>query len=191
MGIDIERKFRPTIQADYSRLPFRDALKPEMILAAPDCSCFSLASVYRYWAKGNPPIPKHPKTIATIQSVMQLKEEITRLKPRFAVAENPHPGMLIHVWGRPDHRIKQSDYGSPFKKPTGLWEFGTERLAWRMVGVIGDYIHAPRSSKKGINGVKGKHVKGEGGLGDYVRAPALRAKWPYGLSLAILEAVSK
>jgi hypothetical protein len=186
ISIDIDRRFRPTIQASYTHLPFRSGLNPNVILAAPDCRCFSVAALYRHWAKGNPPTPKSQDAKEAIKATKELVSEVRRLDPDYAVLENPR-GMMRHVLGPPQHTIRQSDYGSPFKKPTDLWEFGRKRLAFAWLEFQGDWIKAPRGAKKGIQGIKHRHVKGEGGMSDYIHAPALRAKWPYGLSKAILD----
>jgi len=188
IGLDIDSRFNPTILASYTHIPLRTGLSPKVILASPDCRCFSIAALFRHWAKGSPPVPKSEDAKAAIRATKELVAEIKRLDPDYAVLENPR-GMMRHVLGKPQHTIRMSDYGLPFKKPTDLWEFGRRRLAFRLLERQGSWVRSPRGTKNGIQGFKGKHVKGQGGLGDYVRPPALRAKWPYGLSKAILEAV--
>src|SRR4030042_52264 len=42
--IDIEKKFKPTIQADVCHLPLKENLQPDVLLASPPCTHFSVAS---------------------------------------------------------------------------------------------------------------------------------------------------
>jgi hypothetical protein len=198
--LDIDRKFKPTVQADYSHLPFRTALQPEMVLSGPDCACFSIMALRHHW-KTTPtgPEPKDVRTIDAIRDTEDLVKEIKRLDPTFAVVENP-TGMMRHVLGKPQHAIRMSDYGSKFKKPTDLWEFGRLRLQFAWLEGQRDWVHIPRKRSKrhkdkmGVQGVRPETGPGSGWKGQpsavehLHRAPALRAKWPYGLSKAIKEA---
>ena len=187
--LDIDRRFRPTVQGDYSTLPFRTGLKPKIVLAAPDCSCFSIMALRYHWASTpDGPVPKDSRTIDAIRDTEDLVAEVKRLDPDYAVVENP-TGMMRHVLGTPDHAIRMSDYGSDFKKPTDLWEYGRLRLAFAWLESQGDWVHIPRKRSKrhrdkmGVQGVKAARLE------NAVRAPSLRSKWPYGLSKAILEAM--
>lgn len=190
VGVDIERKFKPTVCASYAHLPFRTDLNPAVMIAAPDCSCFSMASVYRHW-KDKKPISERAKR--AIADTLSLKEEILRVSPDYALLENPHPGMMCHVLGKPLHRIRQSDYGSKFKKPTGIWEFGRKRLRWKWLEFQGNWMKAPRGSRTGTQGTGAsillKEHHGQSAFTTNTTDASARAYWPYGLSKAVLEAV--
>ena len=217
--LDIDRRFRPTVQADYSLLPFRTGLKPEMVIAAPDCSCFSIMALRFHWKKTPHGLePRDIRTVDAVRDTWELVDEIKRLDPEYAVIENPR-GMVRHILGRPQHTVRWSDHGSPFKKPTDLWEFGTKRLAFRWLEGMGGWLHIPRSKKKRATiakklALEGKRlgiqmskthwmgvqaVKTPQTIDDWnrhpphwrentVKAKSLRAKWPYGLSKAVMEA---
>ena len=190
IGIDIDRRFRPTIQADYSRLPLRTGLAPDMVLAAPDCRCFSVAGLRFHWDRGEP----LPHTSKAIDTTKRMVAEIKRLAPRFAVVENP-TGMMrdARVLGRPRHHIRMSDYGSRFKKPTDLWEYGREKLRFAMLEAMLPWIKSP----SGANVFRNETATSSGRpdiiteTSTPLRAPAVRSLWPYGLSRAILEAATR
>jgi hypothetical protein len=167
-----------------------------------------MASVYHHWKDKKPVSERAKKAIA---DTLALKDEIMRVSPDYAPLENPHPGMMCHVLGQPPHKIRQSDYGSKFKKPTGIWEFGRKRLNWKWLEFQGNWIKAPRGSRTGIQGkgprtslgqrhgaFMGVHKKellkehhGQSGFTLHTTDANARAYWPYGLSQAILEAVSQ
>lgn len=199
--IDIDRKFRPTIQADYSRLPLRSGLDPDVVLAAPDCSCFSIMALRYHWEKTpDGPRPRDIKTVDAIRDTWDMVDEIQRLEPEYAVVENP-VGMMRRILGRPQHTVRMSDYGSEFKKPTDLWEFGRRRLSFKWLEGMGEWVHIPRKkrwrdkARMGVQGVKHGPAGAKAGwnwapfsMENTVRAKSVRAKWPYGLSKAILDA---
>lgn len=163
--IDIERQFKPTIQADVQNLPLRSDLKPNLAIFAPPCDCFSIASVYRHWTKDGKP---KPETKDAIQLVKKGIEEIHRINPRYWIMENPR-GMLRKVIGKPPHTIRASDYGASWKKPTDLWG-----------NVPFPMLQATRTWQKARRGYNGCTMP--------VRNPAKRAVWPYGLSEAVRDA---
>lgn len=127
----------------------------------------SIASVYRHWTNRVP----NPETEEAIKLVKNGLAEIKRLDPRYWLMENPM-GMLRTVIGKPRSTIRQSDFGSPHKKLTDLW--GNVPLP--MLSSMGTWLKAPRGDHK-------NSIQGQG-------TPASRAKWPYGLSKAVMEAVS-
>lgn len=168
--IDIDRKFRPTIQADVQNLPLKEWLQPDIILFSPPCQCFSVAALRYYWTKGR---PLNGKTLKAIELVRNGLSALRRLAPKAWLMENPM-GMLRKVIGRPRQTIFLSDFGTPYKKPTDIW--GSFDIPTKMRHNKWDL--APRGSHNGL-GLQGRH-----------RDPAKRAKMPYGLSRAVLEAVS-
>ena len=58
--------------------------QPDFIWASPPCQKFSVASLWKYWAKGDPfPVPKHDsvyEAIALIQHTLKLIEEVKPTK---------------------------------------------------------------------------------------------------------------
>src|SRR4029077_2812106 len=84
--IDIDRSFRPTIQADVKHLPLRSGLRPDLVIFCPPCQCFSVASITHYWNRDRTP---KPKTKEAINLVRKGLEELRRLNPRYWIMENP------------------------------------------------------------------------------------------------------
>ena len=173
--IDIERKFRPTIQADAGCLPLRDEVGPEIILASPPCEKFSVASLSHYWRphRGHF-VPRNREAEDALRLVRRIKDEIRRLAPKKWLMENPR-GMLRSLTSDPTFTITLCQYGDFRMKPTDIWgnlDFGAKKCSTQ------DPCHerAPRGAKTGTQGLKDS---------------AERAKMPYGLSQAVLEAVSQ
>ncbi len=175
--VDIDRGFKPTIQADVQQLPIRSDLKPELVIFCPPCNCFSIASVYRHWDNGKP----RESTKKAIQLVKNGMKEIQRLKPKYWIMENPM-GMLRKAIGKPTSTIRQSDFGSPHKKLTDLWG----NVPFKMRPVMGNWLKAPRGDHRfSIQGRPWSSVE------ETIKGPnrsALRAKLPYGFSEALYEA---
>lgn len=175
--VDILEKFEPTIVADINDLQIQDLKKFgkfDVVLASPPCNCFSIASCSTHWSIDR--FPKSDDAIAAIELVLHTMKLIVKSYPRYWILENPM-GMLRKKIGLPVTTITQCQYGSNRMKPTDLWgvipkSFKAKRCK------NGDSCHeaAPRSSKTGTQGYKTKE---------------LRAKIPYGLSLAICVACEK
>ena len=183
--VDIDRGFKPTIVADVQNLPLRTGLKPKLAIFCPPCQCFSIIRVWHYWKNGK---PNHPKTHAAIQLVKRGMEEIRRLAPRYWIMENP-VGMLRTVVGRPSSTIRQSDYGASWKKPTDLWG----NVPFRMLSAMRSWPKVPRGNHlwDSVQGNQWKVTDWPNVKGYSKKArSAARAKWPYGLSQAVLEALS-
>ena len=195
--VDIEPKFNPDLVADILNIEPEHLLGRfgyfNIILASPPCDCFSVASIYRHW-NNKTKMPTDEKTQNRIALILHTIKLIHGLKPMFWVMENPR-GMMRKIIGMPHYQITQCQYGKPVMKPTDLWgrlpkSFKPKRCK------NGDPCHqsAPRGSKTGTQGINVKAfkknrysyvVKGGGGNS------SLRAIIPYGLSLAICEAVEK
>ena len=54
VSIDVDRKVRPTIQADVRYLPLRKGIRPKLVHASPPCKYLTMARahVYGYDEKG-------------------------------------------------------------------------------------------------------------------------------------------
>lgn len=165
--VDIERKFRPTIQANVMNLPFREDLMADVVLASPPCQTMSVASVSRHWISPQEPCPETIQAITLFHHIRDWMKTHARKHLR----ENPM-GMARNkiVYGRPDMTLNLSDFGTVWKKRTDFW--GNIMLG--LIPARRDWEPAPRGSKGGVQGV---------------RDPAKRALLPYGLSQAILQAV--
>lgn len=190
--VDIEPRFKPTILNDIMNLTPKDFEKYgqfDIILASPPCNCFSVMSISRHWNKDKTPKEDTKKAIQMIGHTIEL---ILNLHPRWWILENPR-GMMRRVLGKPsvettfaawltlkDIEFMSSKSGKEHfnknyfvKKPTDLWGVIPKRVKWKEPK---KWEYAPRGSRKGIQGIK--------------RAD-LRAKIPYGLSLAICLACEK
>jgi hypothetical protein len=172
VGVDIDRKVRPTIQADYSCLPFRTGFTPLLVLAGPDCRFFSVAALWKHWNKDGTP---KPETVAQIEKMRALKQEVKRMGAMFGLLEQPRcMSRRPEVLGAPDFTIFQSDFGREHKKPTDFWQIGEKELPFPKIEQHRVWNPAPRGSL---------------GFSNSDRSPRLRAKWPLGLSRTILRAV--
>jgi len=160
--VDIDRGFKPTIQADVQNLPIRSDFKPELVIFCPPCQTFSVSSIPFHWN-----LDGTPKLLGQrmIQLVKNGLAEIQRIKPDRWIMENPR-GMLRTIIGKPRSTIRMSDYGGKAKKPTDLW--GNVNLP--MLPAMRSWIKAPRGSHRGT---------------ESQQTAAQRAKWPYGLSQAV------
>ena len=71
IGLDIETKFNPDINIDFLNWDYK-TIKPDMIWASPDCSCYSLASGNRHFNADR--TPKTDKCIIHLKILEKLKE---------------------------------------------------------------------------------------------------------------------
>jgi len=187
--VDIENKFEPSICADIRDLSAEDFRKYgqfDIVLASPPCNCFSIARVFDHWTKDRR--PKDEATFDAIDLVAHAIRLILKLYPRWWILENPR-GMLRHILGKPSKTTFFASWGHFAYKPTDLWGVLPEGIGWRKPK---KWQKAPRGSNKGIAGLRGDRVKQcTENMGNVVRAPALRAKIPYGLSEAVCLACER
>ena len=187
--IDNDPKFKADIVTDLSKvdhLEFWDSTPFDIILASPPCNCFSIASVYRHWDKDTKK-PKDEETRKAIRLVGNTIKLILDLQPRWWILENPR-GMLRNVLGKPSATTYFASWQSDNEREDTLKAFHDKRKpalkATDLWGVLPDmefsnplkWEKAPRGSRSGIQGIKDS---------------ALRAKIPYGLSLAVCIACEK
>ena len=100
---------------------------PDFIWASPPCQKFSVASLWKYWAKGeNGPVPKHPSVYEAIDLMKHTLALIEELKPyRGWILENPR-GMLRKqefMAKYPRRTVTYCQYGDTRMKPTDLWGY--------------------------------------------------------------------
>ena len=168
---DIESKFNPTVCNDirlFNAHDFEGYGQFDIVLASPPCNQFSIASVYKHW--------KDKKPTEAIDLVSHTLRLILGLYPKWWILENP-TGMLRKVMGNPQAVITQCQYGKNSMKPTDLWGVFPKSFKPKRCK-NGDDCHdsAPRGSKTGTQGLANSE---------------LRAKIPYGLSLAVCLACEK
>lgn len=108
--IDINKKFKPTIQGDICNLPLKRELQPDVFLASPPCERFSVAC--HSWPRVG--IKKG------MEMVGACFEAVAFLKPKHWLIENPM-GRLRWFLGNPPQTVRLCDYGTPYKKLTDLW----------------------------------------------------------------------
>jgi site-specific DNA-cytosine methylase len=115
--VDIEKKFKPTLVADVRKIlespeNFSSfwTLKPDLILASPPCTHFSLA---------NPIFPR-VGIYESLSIVGACLEIIANMKPRFYILENPK-GRLRWYIGEPVLRRNLITFGYKTVKPSDFW----------------------------------------------------------------------
>jgi site-specific DNA-cytosine methylase len=170
--------FRPTaIVGDLFVIP-RSVfpVHVDIVVASPPCEKFSVASMGRYWIETG--VPRGTAAEFAIALVKRTKELIFEINPRAFLIENP-TGMLRKLDVLSDLELRQitfCGYGERRRKPTDLWGGFPPNLKLNPPCKNGDPCHepAPRGSRTGTQGIKGAH---------------LRAKIPYGFSLAVCKAM--
>lgn len=175
--VDTNVKFAPTIWMDVRILKAEEIervtklrsfklYEKVVVLASPPCERFSIAN-------SNWPQKGIRRALDIVGAVIEL---IIDIQPDYYCIENPK-GRLRWFLGAPPHSVKLSDYGHTLStqggkmrkpyKPTDLW------------------TNIPFPLLKEIKTMDAKR----GGTGFTEIARAERAKMPYGLSQAIIEAV--
>src|SRR4030042_1799547 len=158
--IDMKKKFKPKIQADVCHLPLKENLQPDVLLASPPCTHFSVAS------------GKFPKK--GIQKAMEIVgacfEAVNYLNPKKYLIENPRGYLRCLTPIKPKQTIRYSDFSDyPTQKPTDLWG----NIPIPMVQMI-RRPSSPRGSNKIRNAFK---------------TAADRAQIPLDVSLAVKQGV--
>ena len=135
--------------------------KPDVIWASPDCSSYSIAAIshYRVRESNGNLSPKSGFAVfcdSVNQNVLRL---ISDLSPTYWFVENPRGGLrkMGFMQGLPRYTVTYCQYGDERMKPTDIW---TNHPApdFKPVCRNGDpcHISAPRGSKTGTQGRKGK-----------------------------------
>lgn len=159
--LDIDSRFKPDLCMDVRKYHGRKG-SFDVVLAAPPCTVFSVASIWKYWKHIGDKRVNHG--LELVRSCFRIIKEI---EPKFFVLENPM-GMLRKLIGMPTETIFMCSYGLPFKKPTDLWH----NLPKLLKKPCAPHEKTPHESHKGIDG-----------MSDI----SLKSKWPYALSLRICE----
>lgn len=172
--VDIEERFDPDIQADIMDLRPSDLPNADVVLASPPCIVFTLANMHSgHWEDGSPATDECREAIALVYHTLGL---IRAIDPDWWFLENPR-AMMRTVLGEPEGTIHYCQYDADWQKPTDLWGEHPPSFEYRTCSP-GDDCHqeAPRGFDSGAQS-------------GHIRDPAERAKIPYGVSEAVLDAV--
>lgn len=153
---------------------------PDVILASPPCTAFTVMRIGHNWTKDHQ--PKNDTARTGLSLVYSTVEIIERLKPRFWVIENP-VGKLrkLPVVAEFERRtVTYCQYGEKRMKPTDLWG-GFPDIELRPMCKQGAPCHiaSPRGSFTGTQGLASE--RNRNGIYDKT-GPAEAAKVPYQLS---------
>lgn len=141
----------------------------DIILASPECRCFSVAADHHHWPKGIPT----DETKEQIRIVKYIVKIIQEANPEYWILENPS-GRMRRVLGKPSITTAWCAWGTPYKKPTDLWG-KLPPIDWKI----------PISWEPNPSGGAGNRMPND----PYPRDPAKRALIPYEFSLAVCLAV--
>ena len=152
--------------------------RPDFIWASPPCQKFSVASLWKYWAKSpNGPVPKHPSVYESIDLIMHTLSLIEELNPiRGWLLENPR-GMLRKqdfMAKYPRTTVTYCQYGDNRMKPTDVW------------GCVDGWVARPMCRPKADCHESSPAGTNAGGTGK-LRNARLRSMIPYELGNEIVD----
>ena len=158
------------VYADIYEITSQDILdsfgKPDVIWASPDCTTYSVAAISRHRRKdedGNLcPITDYARYCDEVNR--HVLELINELKPTYWFIENPRGGLrkMDFMRGLPRYTVTYCQYGDQRMKPTDIWT-NHPNPQFKSPCKNGDKCHisAPRGSKTGTQGIKGKEFRAE------------------------------
>ena len=155
--------------------------RPDFIWASPPCQKFSVASLWKYWAKSpNGPVPKHPSVYEAIELIKHTLKLIEDLQPKGWVLENPRGMLRKHEFMAkyPRTTITYCQYGDTRMKPTDVWG---EVEGWVSRPMCRPMANCHESSPAGTNA---------GGTGK-LRNARLRSMIPYELGNELCDALER
>lgn len=156
-SIELEQDFPDiSLHADINMVTAADIpWRPDIILASPPCTSFSMMTVGRNWTMDGQ--PKTEKAVIGRDLVLSTIRLIEALQPSWYIIENPR-ARLRSLGLVPYERrtIWQCRYGRPYAKPTDLWGGFPPSLELRQTCQNGnpDHVAAPRGSRTGVQGMK-------------------------------------
>ncbi len=138
---------------------------PDVVWASPPCQSYSVAAIGHHRYKGEDGELK-PKTEFARQSdqlllhTLNLIQDLQELNPNLIFfIENPRAGMrtMKCLEGIPRYTVTYCQYGYPYQKCTDIWTNHPDPQ-FKPACKPGASCHerAPRGSKSGLQGVKGK-----------------------------------
>lgn len=172
--VDIEERFDPDIHADVLELRPGDLPTADLVLASPPCKCFSRAAAWadHFDSDETPQTPEARESVTLVYHTLGL---IKAISPWYWFLENPLGSKAKQYLGEPTARVTYCQYGTSYQKPTYLWgEHPPMTYRWCSSG---DHCHEHGS------------LEDDRDNRPLPRDPAERAKVPYELSKAILDAV--
>ena len=131
--------------------------KPDVILASPPCTSFSMMSIGTHWTHDNQ--PKTPTAEMGIRLVRTTLAFIKATKPKYYVIENPRAKLRkMEEMNQPAlfrSTVSYCQYGENRMKPTDLWGQLPKGFAFRPMCHNGAPCHeaAPRGSRTGTQGM--------------------------------------
>jgi hypothetical protein len=166
-------EWRDIMDFEPSCLPWQ----PDIILASPPCTAFTVMQIGRNWNKDD--TPKTQKAVEGLILLERTLAVIAAINPKYFVIENPRGKMrkmkqLAHLERR---TVTYCQFGERRMKPTDLWGRFPPSLVLPPPCKNGAPCHdaAPRGSMTATQGM----------------ASDESAKIPYALSLLVLKACAK
>ncbi len=190
-GVDLYADIA-TVTTD--QLPWR----PDIILASPPCTSFSMMSVRHHWTMDGRPKSETARIGGSlVLATMRLADQ---LQPDYLVIENP-VGRLASI-GLVDalerKTVWQCQYGRPYAKPTDLFGiFPPSFVPMSCHNGNTDHTPAVRGSKTGVQGHGGSTLPESFGARFWSSSPERKqaqravAAIPYDLSLAMCIAAEQ
>lgn len=162
---------RDIMDFDPAQLPW----KPDVILASPPCTAFTVLQIGRNWTHQHE--PKTDKARLGLALLNRTIEVIDQIQPQFFIIENPRAKMrrMPQMMRFERRTVTYCQYGENRMKPTDLWGGFPPGLVLANPCSNGDpcHVRAPRGSTTGTQGMDS----------------AESAKIPRNLSLAILHSI--
>lgn len=164
--VDWDPQFNPTISVDIGTLTATDIISlcggvPDVIWASPDCTTYSVAAISRHRKRDSDgnlvPISAYAQQCDNTN--MHLIALIRELNPKYWFIENPRGGLrkMNFMKDLPRYTVTYCKYGDTRMKPTDIW---TNHPNPKFIPPCknGDTCHvsAPRGSRTGTQGIKGK-----------------------------------
>ena len=169
--VDWDERFKPSLCADIGQLTADDIKSlcggvPDVIWASPDCTTYSIAAISKHRRRENSgnltPVTEYAALCDEVNK--HLIDLITELNPEYWFIENPRGGFrkMDFVQSLPRYTVTYCKYGDKRMKPTDIF---TNHPNPRFIPPCknGDSCHesAPRGSRTGTQGLKGKIKRSE------------------------------
>jgi len=161
IGLDIEKVHEPDICIDFLDWDYK-SIKPDIIWASPDCSCYSMASGGKHFDKDRNPLTEKSKIHLRI--LEKLKEcinyHLEQNEDLIYYIENPTARMGWFINEYPRYDVSYCKYGCNRMKPTTIWTNKKGFIAQKCKNnnPLCNHIRAPRGSKTGTQGIT-KHER--------------------------------
>lgn len=146
-----QAEHRDVLDFHPSMLPW----KPDLIVASPPCTSFSMMSIGTHWTHDNQ--PKTSTAEMGIRLVRRSIELVKQIKPSFWVIENPRAKLrkMEEMQSFERRTVTYCQYGERRMKPTDLWGGFPPSLVLDPMCKNGSPCHvaAPRGSRTGTQGM--------------------------------------